>query len=115
MGILTGVLAHPVAWYLGIVWSYASGARSSLGERTVNPLQGLAACLIYGCLSVLLTGWLTVPAGLMHYAVTRAGCAAVTFGFAPISSRICATLTHPLAPAAINAVGWFRFAAITFV
>ena len=65
MGILTGGLAHPVAWYLAIVWSYASGARSSLGDRTLNPLEGLAACFVYAGFSVLLTGWLTVPAGGM--------------------------------------------------
>ena len=63
VGVLTGILAHPVAWYLAIVWSYASGVRSSLGERMVNPLQAIAACFLYGGLSVLLTGWLTVPAG----------------------------------------------------
>jgi hypothetical protein len=63
VGVLTGILAHPVAWYLMIVWSYVSGVRSSLGERAVNPLEGLTACLVYACWSVVLTGWLTVPAG----------------------------------------------------
>lgn len=64
-GLLTGLLAHPVAWYLAIVWSYVSGARSSLGDRTLNPLEGLGACFVYGGLSLLFTGWLTVPAGGM--------------------------------------------------
>jgi hypothetical protein len=41
VGILTGMLAHPVAWYLVMVWFYTSGARSSLGDKTVNPLEGL--------------------------------------------------------------------------
>jgi hypothetical protein len=63
VGILTGVLAHPVAWYLAIVWSYRSGARSSLGERVLNPLEGVAACFVFAAWSIFLTGWLTVPAG----------------------------------------------------
>ncbi|HTX37124.1 MAG TPA: hypothetical protein VME43_18975 [Bryobacteraceae bacterium] len=63
MGLLTGVLAHPVAWYLAIVWSYASGARSSLGERMLNPLEAVAACFVFAAGSIILTGWLTVPAG----------------------------------------------------
>ena len=53
VGVLTGILTHPVAWYLAIVWSYASGARSSLGDRTLNPLQGLTACFVYAFLSIL--------------------------------------------------------------
>jgi hypothetical protein len=40
VGLLTGVFAHPVAWYLAIVWFYAG-------------------------MSLLLMGWLTVPAGGM--------------------------------------------------
>jgi hypothetical protein len=63
VGIVTGVLAHPVAWYLVIVWLYASGARSSLGDRTINPLDGLAACFVYAGFSIVSTGWLTVTAG----------------------------------------------------
>jgi hypothetical protein len=63
VGVLTGGLAHPLAWYLTIVWSYASGAKSSLGDRMLNPLEGLAACFVYAGFSVVLTGWLTVPAG----------------------------------------------------
>lgn len=65
VGILTGVLAHPVAWYLAIVWTYASGARTSLGDSTLNPLEGVPACFVYAGMSILLMGWLTVPAGGM--------------------------------------------------
>lgn len=63
VGIVTGALAHPVAWYLAIVWAYASGERSSLGDRTVNPLEGLWGALVYAYLSILLAGWITIPAG----------------------------------------------------
>lgn len=63
VGILTGVLAHPVLWYLAIVWNYASGTRSSLGDRPANPIEGLTACLVFAGWSLLLTGWITVPAG----------------------------------------------------
>ena len=63
VGVLTGVLAHPVAWYLAIVWNYASGARTPLGDRALNPIEGLAGCLVLAFWSLLLTGWITVPAG----------------------------------------------------
>ena len=33
VGALTGLLAHPVAWYLAILWMFMTGARSSLGDR----------------------------------------------------------------------------------
>jgi hypothetical protein len=51
VGVLTAILAHPVAWYLMNVWSYASGVRSSLADRALNPLEGLTACLVYACWS----------------------------------------------------------------
>jgi hypothetical protein len=63
VGVLIGLFAHPVAWYLFIVWSYLTGTRSSLGERAVNPVVALAACFVFAFWSILLTGWLTVPAG----------------------------------------------------
>ena len=63
VGVLTGLFAHPLAWYLAIVWNYVVGARSSLGDRTVNPLDGLAACFVFAFSSILLMGWLTVSAG----------------------------------------------------
>lgn len=47
VGVLTGLFAHPVAWYLAIVWNYLAGATSSLGDRAVNPLEDLAACFVY--------------------------------------------------------------------
>ena len=65
VGMLTGVFAHPVAQYLMIVILYASGARSSLGDRTVNPLarEALAGAFLYAGMAILFTGWLTVPVG----------------------------------------------------
>jgi hypothetical protein len=63
VGVLTGLLAHPVAWYLTIVWSYAIGERSSLGDRMMNPLEGVPGCFVFALWSILLMGWLTVPAG----------------------------------------------------
>jgi hypothetical protein len=63
VGALVGLAAHPVAWYLLIVALYVTGARSSLGERTLDPWNGLWGALIYSAWSLFLAGWLTVPAG----------------------------------------------------
>ena len=64
-GALIGILAHPVAWYLAILWMYFSGETGSLGEPTVNPLEGLLYAPIYALPSLLIVGWLSVPLGLI--------------------------------------------------
>ncbi len=64
-GALVGFLAHPAAWYLAILYFYFSGATSSLGEPTLDPVVGLPASLLYSALSWLAAGWLTVPAGAL--------------------------------------------------
>jgi hypothetical protein len=62
-GALTGLLAHPVAWYLALVWNYLLGHTSSLGDTPSGPLESLAGCLVMTFWSLLIVGWLTVPAG----------------------------------------------------
>ena len=62
-GVLTGLLAHPVAWYLAIAWMYLIGERSSLGNRTIDPFEALTGCFVFAFWSILLMGWITVPAG----------------------------------------------------
>jgi hypothetical protein len=62
-GALTGVLAHPVAWYLAIIWNYLRGRALFPGGTPVGPIEGLRASLVYAFFGLLLTGWLTVPAG----------------------------------------------------
>lgn len=63
VGALTGVFAHPLAWYLAILYFYVTGARTSLGEETLNPLDGIGASFVFSGVSLLLTGWLTILAG----------------------------------------------------
>jgi hypothetical protein len=62
-GALTGLFAHPLAWYLALIWNYLSGQTSSLGDKHAGPLDGLAVSLIMTFWSLLLAGWLTVAAG----------------------------------------------------
>ena len=64
-GLLTGLVAHPLAWYFAILYFYVSGARNSLGEAIVNPLVGVWASLVFSLLSWLFFGWLTGPAGAL--------------------------------------------------
>ncbi|MBI2395538.1 MAG: hypothetical protein HYV09_38585 [Deltaproteobacteria bacterium] len=61
LGALVGVASHPVAWWLFIVAQWAGGARSSLGERTVGPIDGIVGALVMSAWSLVLAGWLTVP------------------------------------------------------
>lgn len=63
VGAIVGVTAHPVAWWLLIVGQWLGGARSSLGERTLGPLEGVVGALVMSLWSLLLAGWLTVPVG----------------------------------------------------
>lgn len=64
VGVLIGILAHPVAWYLAILWMYFSGETSSLGEPALTPVEGLVSAPIYAVGS-LFFGWLSVPLGLL--------------------------------------------------
>jgi hypothetical protein len=62
-GALTGLLAHPVAWYLAVVGTYLRGRPMFPGSRPVGPIEGLPVSLVYAFFGLILTGWLTVPAG----------------------------------------------------
>lgn len=64
-GGLTGLLAHPLAWYLASLYFFFSGASSSLGEPALNPLEAIPASLLYALLSLLAAGWITVPLGAL--------------------------------------------------
>ena len=63
VGVLVGVLSHQLAWYLAMLWSYLGGAQGSLGERTIDPLNGLWASIVYSALSLVVVGWITAPIG----------------------------------------------------
>ena len=62
-GALTGLLAHPVCWYLMILYLYLSDTKSSLGEDTLGPLDGVGGAFAFSFWSLLLFGWLTAPVG----------------------------------------------------
>ena len=65
VGALIGILAHPVAWYLAILWMYFSGETGSLGEAPLNPVEGILYAPVYALPSLLIVGWLSVPLGLI--------------------------------------------------
>jgi hypothetical protein len=62
-GALTGVLAHPVAWYLAVVWTYLRGRTLFPNSKPVGPIEGLGVSFVYAFFGLILTGWITVPAG----------------------------------------------------
>ena len=63
VGALVGLLSHPLAWYFMLLYFYVSGERASGGERTLDPVPGLWASLVYSLMSWLLVGWITAPVG----------------------------------------------------
>jgi hypothetical protein len=67
VGGLTGVIAHPLCWYLMICWnraSIASGHTSPVaGDEPLGPLTGIPAAFLLSLASWLIVGWITVPAG----------------------------------------------------
>jgi len=70
-GAVTGVAAHPLAWYAFMVG--LSGARSSLSEPTVNPLEAVPGALVFSVMSCFIAGWLTVPVGgALGFGLSRA-------------------------------------------
>jgi hypothetical protein len=67
-GALAGLVAHYVCWYLMILGSNVcywlwGACVGSLGEPPVDPLYGLLGAAALSLGSLLLFGWLTVPAG----------------------------------------------------
>ncbi|GIK40155.1 MAG: hypothetical protein BroJett011_39880 [Chloroflexota bacterium] len=71
VGALVALLSHPLVWYGSILYFYLAGE-----PRTLNPIEGLWASLVYGLLSLAFAGWLTVPAaavtgGLLAYIQTK--------------------------------------------
>ena len=58
-------MAHPLTWYFALLYLYFSDERSSLGEATLNPWEGILASLAYSLLSLLFVGWLTAPIGAL--------------------------------------------------
>lgn len=62
-GLVVGLVAHYPAWYFATLYFFFTGARSSLGEATLNPVDGLGGSLIFTLASLFLTGWITAPVG----------------------------------------------------
>ena len=62
-GALTGLIAHPVAWYLAVVWTYLRGHALFPNGKPVGPIEGLGPGFVFAFFGLILTGWLTVPAG----------------------------------------------------
>jgi hypothetical protein len=67
VGALVALLSHPLVWYGSILYFYLAGE-----PRTLNPIEGFWASLVYGLFSLVFAGWLTVPAaaitgGLLAY------------------------------------------------
>jgi hypothetical protein len=65
IGVLTGILSHPFAWFIASVFLYLTNAASSLGERTLNPLEAIFGSLLFSVFSLLFLGWLTIPIGAL--------------------------------------------------
>ncbi|MBK1649352.1 hypothetical protein [Rhabdochromatium marinum] len=68
-GALTGALAHYLCWYLLILSANLDylwfGTTSSLGEPPMTPFQGLAGAAVFSGWSLILFGWVTIPAGAL--------------------------------------------------
>lgn len=64
VGALVGLLSHPVAWYLLILFHFFSGESSSLGEKPLDPIQAIWGSLVFSFWSVFLVGFfVTIPLG----------------------------------------------------
>jgi len=69
VGGLSGLLAHPVCWYLLICLNYVLASLAitpeSVGGPPLDPAEGLGGALILSLYSLFLFGWITVPAGAL--------------------------------------------------
>ncbi|NJM11366.1 MAG: hypothetical protein HC889_05270 [Synechococcaceae cyanobacterium SM1_2_3] len=68
-GSFAAVLGHLLCWYIllvgAYVWHSLSGEAVAVGSAPMNPMEAITAAGIYGAFSLLLIGWVTVPAGAM--------------------------------------------------
>ena len=61
MGLLVGLLAHPVTWYLASMYNYVRMMQSHNGDEPLGPVTGVAGALVFSFWSLLFTGWITLP------------------------------------------------------
>jgi hypothetical protein len=64
-GAFVGAFSHPLAWYVAILASLLTGAKGYGSIRIFGPGDGLWASLVFSAWSLLIIGWLTIPAGAM--------------------------------------------------
>jgi hypothetical protein len=64
-GALAGSISHFFAWYLAIVWFYLRDTVAADGSPTVGLSDGFFAGFVMSFFSLALTGWLTIPAGMI--------------------------------------------------
>jgi hypothetical protein len=58
-GGLTGLIAHPAAWYVAIVLSYLRRHSLFPGTTPVEPFKGIVTSFFI----IIIAGWLTIPVG----------------------------------------------------
>jgi len=61
VGFIAGLLAHPLTWYLTSLYLYLTGATSSLGDSTLNPVEAIGGTLIFSLFSLAFAGWISIP------------------------------------------------------
>jgi hypothetical protein len=61
VGFIAGLLAHPLTWYLTSLYLYLTGATSSLGDPTLNPIEAIGGSLIFSLFSLAFAGWISIP------------------------------------------------------
>ena len=61
VGALTGLLAHPIAWYVAVVLNYLMVHPLFAGKRPVGLIAGIGTSMAYSVFSISLSGWLTCP------------------------------------------------------
>jgi hypothetical protein len=68
-GLAIGVLAHPVTWYVLICWNWMLAGLSlrhpSAAGDPLNPVTGVLGALVFSVWSIVIVGWITVPAGAL--------------------------------------------------
>jgi hypothetical protein len=70
VGVVVGVGAHPLAWYLGMMYQAVLFRAEGRAQDAIGPIIGIAGALTYSLMSWLCAGWLTVPVGGIVGALT---------------------------------------------
>ncbi len=65
IGLLGSIIAHPLAWYLALLFAFLIREKTVASIVVGNPLENLMGCLFLSLFSLIEVGWITILIGCL--------------------------------------------------